>query len=143
MCIRDSGALAALSGPVKGPNGEPDERPATRRRADALVEIVRRGVSCPGEAPKSEKAQVVVTIGLEDLRSGTDGAGVTATGQVLAPSVIRRLACDAGIIPAILGRDGEVLDAESRSRESAGQVCSRRYLPKCGTVNAIRPRSPE
>lgn len=103
-------AIAALSGPVKGPNGEHDERPATRRRADALLEIIRRGVSSPGEAPKSDKAQLLVTIGLDDLREGTDGAGVTTTGEVLAPSVVRKLACDAGIIPVILGTDGEILD---------------------------------
>lgn len=40
-------AIAALSGPVKGPNGEHDERPATRRRADALLEIIRRGSPPP------------------------------------------------------------------------------------------------
>jgi hypothetical protein len=36
---------------------------------------------------------------------------------------------------------------ERRGRSSAArtgaQVRSRRYFPKCGTVNAIRPRSPE
>lgn len=109
-------AIAALSGPVKGPDGEPDERSATRRRADALLEIIRRGVSSPGEAPKSDKTQLMVTIGLDDLRAGTDGAGVTATGEVLAPSVVRRLACDAGIIPVILGRDGEILDLGRTAR---------------------------
>ncbi|MGO1165381.1 MAG: DUF222 domain-containing protein [Janibacter sp.] len=115
-------AIAALSGPVKGPNGEHDERPATRRRADALLEIIRRGVSSPGEAPKSDKAQLMITIGLDDLREGTDGAGVTTTGEVLAPSVVRRLACDAGIIPAILGKDGEILDLGRTARFfSAGQ----------------------
>ncbi|NYF98128.1 HNH endonuclease signature motif containing protein [Janibacter cremeus] len=109
-------AIAALSGPVKGPEGEHDERPATQRRADALVEIIRRGVSAPGEAAKSEKAQLMVTIGLDDLRSGTNGAGVTTTGEVLAPATVRKLACDAGIIPVILGSDGEVLDLGRTAR---------------------------
>ena len=109
-------AIAALSAPVKGPDGEHDERSATRRRADALLEIIRRGVSSPGEAPKTDKAQLVVTIGLDDLRAGTDGAGVTTTGEVLAPSVVRRLACDAGIIPVILGTDGAILDLGRTAR---------------------------
>lgn len=105
------GALAALSAPVKGPDGARDERPAAQRRADALVEVVRRGVSSPGEAPKSDKAQVHVTIALSDLMGhGAHGCGVTMTGQVLAPSVVRRMACDAGIIPVVLGGDGEILD---------------------------------
>lgn len=103
--------LAALSAPVKGPHGEPDERPAPQRRADAMVDALRRGVSSPGEAPKSDNAQVHVTIPLSDLMGeGSHGAGVTMTGQVLAPSVVRRMACDAGIIPVVLGGDGEVLE---------------------------------
>ncbi|MGO1165429.1 MAG: DUF222 domain-containing protein [Janibacter sp.] len=102
--------LAAHSGPVTGANGEKDPRPATRRRADALLEVLRRGVSSPGAAPKSEKAQVVVTIGLEALLEGLQGAGVTATGEVLPPGVVRRMACDGGIIPAVLGGKGEVLE---------------------------------
>lgn len=104
-------ALAALSAPVTDPEtGERDERPAAQRRADALVEVVRRGVSSPGAEPKSEKAQVVVTIPLETLKDGVAGAGVTATGEVLPPGVVRRMACDAGVIPAVLGKGSEVLD---------------------------------
>ncbi len=139
-------AIAALSGPVKGPDGEPDPRPAARRRADALLEIIRRGVSAPGETPTCDKAQVVVTIGLEALLGdeqvrgdGSGGqadgtrahrapgglsggvsrglagglvssSGLTMTGEVLPPSVVRRLACDGGLIPAVLGSRGEILD---------------------------------
>lgn len=103
-------ALAALSGPVKGPDGEPDLRPASRRRADSLVELIRRAVSSPGQEPKTEKAQVVVTIALESLLHGVQGAGLTSTGEVLPPSVVRRMACDGGIIPAVLGGSGEVLE---------------------------------
>ena len=104
-------AVAALSKPVKGPAGERDERSPAQRRADALVEALRRGVSSPGQAPTSEKAQVHVTIPLSTLL-GADahGGGVTMTGQVLAPSVARRMACDAGIIPVVLGHDSEILD---------------------------------
>lgn len=104
-------AVAALSGPVKGPDGERDVRSPAQRRADALVEVVRRGVSSPGTAPKSDKAQVHVTIPLRTL-AGHDahGGATTMTGQVLAPSVARRMACDAGIIPVVLGGQGELLE---------------------------------
>ncbi len=104
-------AVAALSAPVKGPEGEHDTRSPAQRRADALVEVIRRGVSSPGEAPKSDKAQVHVTIPLSTLL-GQDahGGATTMTGQVLAPSVARRMACDAGIIPVVLGGGSEILD---------------------------------
>lgn len=103
--------IAAHSAPVKGPDGERDERSAAQRRAEAVLEVLRRGVSAPGEVPRSDKAQVHVTIPLNDLTGrGAHGAGVTMTGQVLAPSVVRRMACDAGIIPVVLGGDGEILD---------------------------------
>lgn len=103
-------AISALSAPVKGPDGEWDDRPASRRRADALIDIVRRGVSAPGETPKTDKAQVQVTIPLATLLEGVHGGGVTPTGEVLPPSVVRRMACDAGILPVVLGGRGEVLE---------------------------------
>ncbi|WP_052594142.1 HNH endonuclease signature motif containing protein [Luteipulveratus mongoliensis] len=109
-------AVAGLSAPVSGPDGEPDPRPAARRRADALIEVVRRGVSAPGEQPRSGKAQVVITMGLEQLLADLQGAGVTATGEVLSPSEVRRHACDASIIPMVLGSDGEVLDVGREQR---------------------------
>ncbi|MDF8264935.1 HNH endonuclease signature motif containing protein [Luteipulveratus flavus] len=114
-------AVAALSAPVPGPHGEPDPRSAALRRADALVEVVRRGVSSPGAAPKTSKAQVVVTMTLGELLSRMpaaqpQGAGVTATGEVLSASEVRRHACDAGIVPMVLGSAGEVLDVGAQVR---------------------------
>ncbi|NUT37411.1 MAG: DUF222 domain-containing protein, partial [Hamadaea sp.] len=38
------------------------------------------------------------------------GAGLLDTGDLLTPATARRLACDALIIPAVLGGDGQVLD---------------------------------
>ena len=36
--------------------------------------------------------------------------GGPQSGLLLAPSVVRRLACDAAVIPALLGSEGEVVD---------------------------------
>jgi hypothetical protein len=36
--------------------------------------------------------------------------GSRAQGTILAPAVVRRLACDADVLPVVLGADGEVLD---------------------------------
>ncbi|MGC0252393.1 DUF222 domain-containing protein [Pseudactinotalea sp. Z1748] len=109
-------AVSALSAPVRGEDDTPDPRTPAQRRADALLTVVRRGVSAPEGVPKTTKAQVMVTIPLADLLSTTQGAGITATGQVLSPGTVRRMACDAGVIPAVLGSQGEILDLGTKVR---------------------------
>lgn len=103
-------AVAAGSRPVPGPTGDPDLRPAAARRADALVEVIRRGSAVDGDGAPSPKAQVVVTVPLEHLRETVRGAGLAATGQLLSPSTVRKIACDGLVIPAVLGSQGEILD---------------------------------
>ncbi len=84
-----------------------------------MIELVRRAVSCPGSLPTAAKATLLVTIGWQDLLAEL-GAGTTIAscdaGTLLGPAAIRRLACDAGIIPAVLGTDGQVLDLGRESR---------------------------
>ncbi len=46
---------------------------------------------------------------LEDLTAQT-GFGATETGETLSASAIRRLCCEADVIPAVLGAASEVLD---------------------------------
>ena len=55
-------------------------------------------------------AQINVLISLESLRAQTDQAGVTDAGTELAPETVRKLACDAEIIPIILGGTGGSAD---------------------------------
>ncbi|MDE9365721.1 DUF222 domain-containing protein [Luteipulveratus sp. YIM 133132] len=109
-------AVAGLSAPVTGPHGEPDLRTPARRRGDALIDVIRRGVSAPGAGPRTSKAQVLVTMTLDQLRHDLPGAGVTATGEVLSATEVRRHACDAGIIPVVLGSRGEILDLGAEVR---------------------------
>ncbi|GAA4119743.1 hypothetical protein GCM10022415_20230 [Knoellia locipacati] len=42
--------------------------------------------------------------------------GSRAAGTLLAPSVVRQLACDADLIPVVLGADGEVVDLGRATR---------------------------
>lgn len=109
-------AIATRSGPVTGPDGRRDERAATRRRADALVELLRQATAAPGDRPSGDKAQVIVTVDLQTLLDGLRGGGLTATGQVLSPAVVRRMACNSSIIPAVLGTRGEILDLGRAAR---------------------------
>jgi len=113
--------LAAALDPLSAPNpctenGGRDPRPADRRRAEALIEICRRATAAGGAAPATTKAQVVVLIGLQALTDTVRGAGTTLTGQDLSPATVRKLACDASIIPIVLGSQGQPLDVGRTKR---------------------------
>ena len=53
---------------------------------------------------------MVVTTDLDTLTGALAERGRTEDGMELAPSAVRRLACDAEIVPAVLGSGGQVLD---------------------------------
>jgi hypothetical protein len=113
--------LAAALDPLAAPNptaghGGLDLRSAERRRADALVEVCRRAAAAGGEAPATTKAQVVVTIDYQALAEGVRGSGLTLRQDVLSPETIRKIACDASVIPVVLGGAGEVLDVGRSKR---------------------------
>ena len=90
----------------------PENRGTTagERNAAALVEICRfaLGHDNIGEV-NGERPHLVVTIGLEELENRARGA-MLHTGGGLTPAQLRRLACNADIIPVVLGERGEPLD---------------------------------
>lgn len=97
---------------------ERDRRPAGQRRIEALVSALRQAVRASGGA-LGTKSAVFVTMALDDLqRCVRAGAvlGSTASGELLAPAEVRRLACDAAIIPAVLGSQGELVDLGRATR---------------------------
>jgi hypothetical protein len=112
-----SAALDPLSAPNPcDENGGPDPRPADQRRAEALIEICRRAAAAGGDAPATTKAQVVVLMDLDQLTGTVRGAGTTLTGEVLSPQTVRKLGCDASIIPMVLGSQGQPLDVGRTKR---------------------------
>lgn len=99
-----------------------DVRSANQRHADALVELCRGWNPEHGEAARP---RVVVTIGLDALQQGTGKLGsatLVTTGEPVSVGEARRLACDAGIVPAVLGGQGQVLDL-GRERRLATGAC--------------------
>ena len=56
-----------------------------------------------------------MTIDLEDLKDAT-GTGALVHGDFLSAAAVRRLACDAGIIPLVLGSNSEPLDVGTEQR---------------------------
>jgi hypothetical protein len=108
--ILDS-AVEALAKPQPDPEtGDYDPRTPGARRADALIELVQRAVGAPEGTPRQAKTSLVVTIGLDELQQTRRGAGLTLSGEPLSIETVRRLACDAQVIPAVLGSHGEVLE---------------------------------
>lgn len=60
-------------------------------------------------------ATVVATMGLDSLLGGLQAAQLD-TGEPISAALARRLACAAGIIPAVLGTKSEPLDLGRRTR---------------------------
>jgi hypothetical protein len=64
-------------------------------------------------------ATVVVTMTMEQLVGGLRGSEKSAlldTGETISPAQARRLACEAGIIPAVLGSRSQPLDLGRKTR---------------------------
>ena len=60
--------------------------------------------------PGPATAVLTVTTTLDELRSGLAKAGRLDTGIALSAAALRTLACDALVVPAVLGTPSEVLD---------------------------------
>ncbi len=103
-------ALDPLAAPRRTDADQPDLRSPGARTADALVEACRRALTSGGlPEQRAERPQLVVTIAIDKLR-GDVGAGALDTGEQLSPGAVRRLACDADVVPAVLGSDSIPLD---------------------------------
>jgi hypothetical protein len=87
------------------------------RWGQALMEYLEtRDTACDG-SPKAGglAATVVVTMTLEALL-GSEAAATLDTGETISAAEARRLACEAGIIPAVLGGPSQVLDLGRKTR---------------------------
>jgi Domain of unknown function (DUF222) len=97
-------------------DGIPDQRNRARRDADALVEAMS-GLLDEGQLPTrgGQRPHLVLTMGLADLIEGL-GSAVLDTGGRLSAAEARRLACDACLVPMVLGSDSMPLDVGRQQR---------------------------
>jgi Domain of unknown function (DUF222)/HNH endonuclease len=104
--------LTTLNGLLPPPVAH-DPRSPAHRRADALLDLCRLAAN---QAPTAggEKPHVTVTVDWVTLR----GAGTATLGSGVPVTAVtaRRLACDATVIPAVLGSAGEPLDLGRAAR---------------------------
>ncbi len=84
---------------------------AAQRRADALVNLVAHHQQA-SLAPTlgGDRPRIVVTMSFDRLRDQCIAAGVLESGQPISAGDLRRLACDADLLPAVLGGPSQILD---------------------------------
>ena len=97
-----------------------DTRSPGQRRADALTQMARDHLA-HGDNPVTGglRPQVTVTASYETLLGLADGTGcVTEDCGLLTPGAVRRILCDAEVIPVVLGGTSLPLDV-GRSKRTA------------------------
>jgi hypothetical protein len=85
---------------------------ADQRRADALIALIQAG----GKGKESWGGRVLVQLDYAHLLAGAAGAGLVGDGQQLPAGELRRICCDADLIPVVLGTNSEVLDVGRSAR---------------------------
>ena len=115
----------------------PGVEPNDHRRALALIDMSKGVADINGSRPA--RAEIVVHIDLETLRADLEGVGLPTTqhGVELPVETLRRLACDADIIPVVLNGPSVPLDVGKAKRLAT--VHQRRALaavhPTCAFPN--------
>jgi hypothetical protein len=100
------------------PAGEVADDPRAAAYADAFVAMAEHVLPCEEDrAPRGDRHQVVVYIDAETLTDPTaPGESSLQNGRPLPPSTVRRMTCDAAIVPVLTDQLGEPLDVGRKSR---------------------------
>jgi hypothetical protein len=108
--------LSPLAKPRPAAKGERDPRSAPQRNGDALAEALNLVANC-GDLPVQgqERPHLTITISWEMLLNKL-GIATSSTGALISPQAVRRLACDANIIPMVLTTDSLPIDVARKER---------------------------
>ncbi|HEY8788066.1 MAG TPA: DUF222 domain-containing protein [Actinopolymorphaceae bacterium] len=93
------------------------------RRAQALMSLVHVYLA-NGAGPRNggDRPRVTVLVNYDDLIRGVAGATLLGSNTRISPSEARRLACDADILPAVMGSASQLLDLGRTTRLFAGDL---------------------
>ena len=114
-------AVARDGVPAETPEPLPSERrrpPRRPNRADALLDVVARYLApdSPKRTPTvAERNQLVLAVTPSTLLDGAYQAALD-DGTRVSAETLRRVACDAGLVPALSTEDGRPLDFGRRTR---------------------------
>jgi Domain of unknown function (DUF222) len=107
-------------------SGEEDRIPHHRQLGQAFGALLEHLDPTKLPTHGGDATTVMVTISLESLRTDL-GTGTIVGGEPLSATEIRRLACEAHIIPVVLGGNGEILDLGR----------TRRLFSPCGSPRIV------
>ena len=108
-------AIQALTWARQDPAEVRQTRPTPVAAGQAFTELLERMDAKDLPSVGGVGATVVVTLTIDSLMGGLAAAALD-TGEVISASAARRLACEAGVIPMVLGGTSEVLDVGRRRR---------------------------
>ena len=108
-------AIQALTWAVQDPAEVRQTRPTPVAAGQAFTELLERMDAKDLPSVGGVGATVVVTMTIDSLMGGLAAAALD-TGEVISAGAARRLACEAGVIPMVLGGKSEVLDVGRRRR---------------------------
>jgi hypothetical protein len=111
---------------IGGTTPAPDAPRAADRQAETLPGLPtdaggrQSGGLIPGHG---QKPQIIVSIDFDDLKTvAANATGQLIYGDALSAATIRRLACDAHILPVVLGSDSQPLDVGTTVRLATGPM---------------------
>ncbi|WP_175547938.1 HNH endonuclease signature motif containing protein [Saccharopolyspora flava] len=127
-------ALRPLSKPCPAHDGRPDPRTPGQRHADGLATLVDLALGAEGmPGVGGQRVQIQVAVDYDDLMRSLDpdaigiAPGTFGNGVPISTDNVRRLACDAGILPVVLGGDGAALDYGREQRTAPPQLRAALY----------------
>lgn len=126
---RETGAklratLEPLAAPHPGTDGTRDPRSPAQRNADAFETMLNTALAGDNTTTSGTPPRITVTIDYDDLRQRSTsnpafgGGTLEPGGEPITAANARRIACDADILPILLGGDSQPLDI-GRSRRTA------------------------